>query len=195
MAVDYTQMTNPMTGKPFESQEEGQKWSDMMSGAAATAGTDSGAAAASAKSLYGTGAGIDWSKTGWNIDYTGDHSGDSNWFQPGENMYGFQIGDLKGEFNPITGEIQTAGAPGSSLGGQGETYQYDAGTDYGLGSTALGIIPLEHDASGQVSVYVYPVKGGGFAKTSSFAEAQAGKADYDAWKATTKGAAPAPAPR
>ena len=207
MPVDYTTMTDPSTGKPFASQDAGQAWSNAMAGQSQAAGNDSGVKASDA-SLAGTGAGIDWSKTGWNINYgaNNDHASDPNWYKPPSNDYGFQIGNQVGYFDPTTGKM-TVGD--STLDKSNPTqyknldpttaqsYTYAPTTDYGLGSTALGIIPLEHNNQGQVSVYLAPGANGGFQKFSTLADAQASVAAYNTWKATTStsqgfGAQPAP---
>jgi len=194
MPVDYTTMTDPSTGKPFASQDAGQAWSNAMAGQSQAAGKDSGVKASDA-SLAGTGAGIDWSKTGWNINYeaNGGHASDPNWYKPPSDDYGFQIGNQVGYFDPTTGKMTVGN---STLDKSNPTqyknldpttaqsYTYAPTTDYGLGSTALGIIPLEHNSQGQVSVYLAPGANGGFQKFSTIADAQASVAAYNTWKAT-----------
>ena len=145
---------------------------------------------------------IDWSKTGWNV---GTGSG-SQWYTPPENDYGFQIGGNAGYFDPQTGQItygtKSSVAPGQEgnapIGyqntlGNVQTYQYDVNADYGLGSTALGIIPLERNAQGQVTQFFAPTATGGYQAFSNLADAQASVSAYNTWKQTTAKATPQPA--
>ena len=138
-----------------------------------------------AGALSGAGAGqIDWNKTGWNT--------------PPDNMYSFQVGSGAGWLDPTTGRITYGVRNTQEMGdskltnnlfqGVGNTsqYQFDIGTDYGLGSTALGIIPMQHDATGQVSQYVTQTAGGGYGSFTTLAEAQQARDEYLAWKPTTK---------
>ena len=48
MPVDYTQVTNPTTGKPFDSQADYTAYQTGMANAAKTAGADSNTASAGA---------------------------------------------------------------------------------------------------------------------------------------------------
>ena len=199
MPVDYTQVTNPSTGKPFDNQADYTAYQTGMANAATTAGADANTAssnATAAGAYQGSGASqIDWSKTGWNIDYNGNQSG-SNWYKPTGDSYGFQVGNQVGNFDPTTGTITYGNSAASggnaektlSTAGGNQTFQYDPKADYGLGSTAIGIIPLEHNAQGQVSVYLAPTANGGFQKFSTLADAQASIAAYNTWKQTTAGA-------
>jgi hypothetical protein len=156
-----------------------------------------------AGALSGTGDDqIDWSKTGWNVDDTGTQTG-SQYFRPAANTYGFQIGNQGGYLDPTTGQItygtQYKDNPGGygtittaesgAIGGDLKQYKFDIGSDYGLGSTALGIIPMQHDASGQVSQYVTQMAGGGFGTFTDLASAQAARDAYLAWQPTTKAGA------
>jgi hypothetical protein len=140
---------------------------------------------------------IDWGKTGWNIDYQGEHQGDSNWYQPQGNDFGFQIntgsGLQTGNIDPTTGIITTTTKGDPGIGNNTPKYQYDVTADYGLGSAALGIIPIEHNSSGQVSIYLAPTSGGGFARETNLAAAQNDVNQYNQWIKTTKNA-PAAAP-
>ena len=161
---------------------------------ATTAAPATDAPAASTTPALGSGSNIDWSKTGWNVG-TGEGS---QWYTPPENMYGFQIGDSAGWVDPTSGKI-TYGkkAPGmdtnayisGAVGQAGQygsnQYQYDANADYGLGSDAIGIIPLEHNAQGQVTQFFAPTATGGYQAFGSLQEAKDSLAKYKSWAATT----------
>jgi hypothetical protein len=188
MGVQST-LLDPTTGKPY------------TTGAATEGKTGTAHFGQTKTALSGANDGqIDWTKTGWNIGANGETHG-SEYFTPPTGSYGFQVGENAGWLDATTGQINYGTKQGltgvptdlasiNSTVNYGITptgqYQYDVGSDYGLGSTALGIIPMQHDATGQVSQYVTATAGGGYGSFTTLAEAQAARDEYLTWRPTTK---------
>lgn len=91
--------------------------------------------------------------------------------------------------NKMVGEGYGTGVPGAmgvvqSYGSTTGGGYWDINADYGLGSSMRGIIPLEHNDSGNVSQYLAPAATGGFIKTPDMAEAIASRDSYIEWMKT-----------
>jgi hypothetical protein len=201
MAWDSSQLGQPTdatglyvygpNGTPM-TKDQYSTWSATQPSTTAGAKTSPTANSSGATTTLGSGASdVNWGKTGWNIDYQGQHQGDSNWYMPEGNDFGFQLntgnGIETGNIDPTTGLIKATTHPTTGAATTSD-YQYDPTADYGLGSSALGIIPLEHNSQGQVSIYLAPTSGGGFAKETTLAAAQNDVNQYNTWMATTKNA-------
>ena len=220
----WSTITNPATGKPYQSQQE---YTDaMLSSQAQTAGQDVGVASANA------------SAQGFNKDHTTDYNfGQSGLWSYGDagstNATGdiyfgsssggdaktwvvkdpstgqvrsataaevaqgkaIQVASNGGYIDPNTGKITyaTSGSAygpsgsnspnggGSDLPSTDQTSSYWYGQDYGLGPSALGIIPVQRDANGTPTKFYAGTAGGGGQVFSSLSDAQASVAAYQTW--------------
>jgi hypothetical protein len=206
---------NPITGKPWGTEEEYNQWQDFERTRAGAAGRDASTASHNAGWQW-TGDVPDWGHTGWNVTNDQYYNKGAEWYVAPENMIGFQIGENVGYLNPSTGEIsygkpgaltQTGydaklfggygadrdmpGVAGNSVEGFDNTFgtvtghgYWQLAQDYGLGSDMLGIIPIQHDATGRVSWYSAPAPGGGFITTQDPLEAKMSRDAYEQWLGT-----------
>jgi hypothetical protein len=188
--TSWTQAINPSTGKPFDTESDYNAWSAGQSGAAAQSGLGAGYASDQASKAS------QWNSQSPASSTKGAH-GDSNWTwtpqgnvketgytDPGTNSYVYQEsaggqGNPLLTINPIDNTIMYRG---SSSGSQ-QRFVYDPSQDYGLGSAALGVIPLTTDAGGNpTSFYAGTGTGTGskFTKLEdAITQAQAYKTWYD----------------
>jgi hypothetical protein len=188
--TSWTQVINPSTGKPFDTESDYNAWSAGQSGAAAQSGLGAGYASDQASKAS------QWNSQSPASSTKGAH-GDSNWTwtpqgnvketgytDPGTNSYVYQEsaggqGNPLLTINPIDNTIMYRG---SSSGSQ-QRFVYDPSQDYGLGSAALGVIPLTTDAGGNpTSFYAGTGTGTGskFTKLEdAITQAQAYKTWYD----------------
>jgi hypothetical protein len=107
----------------------------------------------------------------------------------------FEVPSNGGYIDPNTGKI-TYATSGSAYGTHNndprdlsnvtpsagnQTSQYYYNQDYGLGQTALGIIPMQRDQNGTVTSFYAGTGSGGGKIFSSLAEAQSAVASYKSW--------------
>jgi len=78
-----------------------------------------------------------------------------------------------GYIDPKTGEIYASGTTGGTA--------YDPSKDYGLGSSAVGVIPIAHDANGTPTLYYAGTSGGGGKTFSDLSSAEASAQAYQSW--------------
>jgi hypothetical protein len=205
MATDYTQMTDPSTGLPFASQAEGEAWSAGQKAAHAAAGTAAGTAGTTANfagnhnTTYDFNSGNNtaiYSDPGSGYIYFGGAgsglNGGSNFTERLENG-SYTPSGAAGYIDPVTGHIvygegsapMTMGSNGEKnyakapTGGTSREYYYNQ--DYGLGSSALGIIPLMRDAHGMPTKYYAGTGTGGGMLFDDLASAQTAVAAYKTW--------------
>lgn len=95
---------------------------------------------------------------------------------------GYSGGRMVGEGygTGVPGAMGVVQSYGSTTGGG----YWDINADYGLGRDMKGIIPLEHNSSGNVSQFLAPTPGGGFVKTPNASEAIASRDAYLEWLKT-----------
>jgi hypothetical protein len=206
MASEWWQSTiDPRTGQYFKSYEDANSYAMGQGQKEANKAFNT-----TNPSQYAwSGDAPDWSKTGWNIGENGKYNYSNNYFTAPTGTFGFQIGDNVGYVDATTGDI-SYGTPGKSgaygydarlfgsgytTGGGGvsadKTYgtktgsgRWDLDYDYGLGNEARGIIPLQHDQTGQVTQFLAPVAGGGFTTVQSLGDAIALRDEYSQWLTT-----------
>ena len=177
---------NPLTGKPFVDQAEYDSYLKGEEYRDAASGRDSAYPSAYAGTYE------DWEKnspskqtdqykwiSGSNMDYTAQ---DGSWMMspPGPYQFGSTISkssETPGQYSIrwYTPSQDTEGAF------KGHSGTYDPLADYGLGSGALGVVPVATDANGNPTQFWAAVPGGGANVFKDLASAAASAKQYAAW--------------